>query len=128
MRKDLKVVYEFELRTNNRHSCMEYMEGLAHDVTYLLWNCICGKMKRAAILHFRLYWSLPQKAKNCIVVVKLMETKFLIFLNFFNVILKGFFPSFFDVIFSMFYLSILCLFYIFVFLCFVVLCFIIDPN
>ena len=55
-------------------------------------------------------------------VIKLIEIKFSIFLNFFDVISK-FFRSFF----SMFCLSILCLFYIFAFLCFVVLCFVIDP-
>ena len=56
-------------------------------------------------------------------VVKLIEIKFSIFLNFFDVLSK-FFRSFF---FSMFCLSILCLFYNFAFLCFVVLCFVIDP-
>ena len=55
-------------------------------------------------------------------VVKLIEIKFSIFLNFFDVISR-FFRSFF----SMFCLSLLCLFYIFAFLCFVVLCFVIDP-
>ena len=34
----------------------------------------------------------------------------------------------FSFFFSMFYLSILCIFYIFAFLCFVVLCFVIDPR
>ena len=58
--------------------------------------------------------------------VKLIEIKFSIFLNFFDVISK-FFRSFFRSFFSMFCLSILCLFYIFAFLCFVVLCFVIDP-
>ena len=52
-----------------------------------------------------------------------MEIKFLIFLNFFDVISKFFnlFSLFFKCFFSMIYLSILCLFYIFAFLCFVVL-------
>ena len=39
---------------------------------------------------------------------------------------KGHFDLF-SIFFSMFYLSILCLFSIFAFLCFVVLCFVIDP-
>ena len=59
--------------------------------------------------------------KKCI--VKLMENKFSIFLNFFDDISK-----FFSMFFSMFCLSIFCLFYIFAFLCFVVLCFVIDPT
>ena len=29
-----KVVFEFQMRTNNRHTCMDYLEGLAHNVTY----------------------------------------------------------------------------------------------
>ena len=48
--------------------------------------------------------------------------KFLMFLNFFDVISK-----FFRCFFSMFCLFLLCLFYIFAFLCFVALCFVIDP-
>ena len=60
-------------------------------------------------------------------VVKLIEIKISIFLNFFDVISK-FFRSLFRSFFSMFCLSILCLFYIFAFLCFVVLCFVIDPK
>ena len=54
--------------------------------------------------------------------VKLIEIKFSIFLNFFDVILKLFFY-----LFSIIHLSI-CLFYIFAFLCFVILCFVIDPS
>ena len=29
-----KIVSEFQMRTNNGHSCMDYLEGLAHNVTY----------------------------------------------------------------------------------------------
>ena len=50
---------------------------------------------------------------------KIDGNKFSMSLNFFDVI-SNIFRSFFDV-FSMFCLSILCLFYIFAFLCFVVL-------
>ena len=64
--------------------------------------------------------------QNCIVVIKLMEINFSMFLNFFDVISKNF--RSFLMFFSMFCLSILFLFYIFAFLCVVVLCFVIDPD
>ena len=54
---------------------------------------------------------------------KIDGNKISIVLNFFDVISK-----FFSMFYSMFYLSILCLFYIFAFLCFVVLCFVIDLS
>ena len=49
--------------------------------------------------------SLSQTIKKWIVVVKLIEIKFSIFLNFFDVF-RSFFDVFFDVFFSMFCLSI----------------------
>ena len=76
-----------------------------------------SKVKDYAALNIKMY---------CF-VVKLIEIKFSIFLNFFDVISK-LFRSFFDLFFLMFCLSILCLFYIFAFLCFVVLYFVIDPS
>ena len=121
MRKDLKVVYEFELRTNNRHSCMEYMEGLAHDVTYLLWNCICRKMKLAVILHFRLYWSLPQKTKKVYCCRKIDGNKIFDISELF----QCYFEVFFFHLFSMFFfLCFIFLYYVFsIFLFFYVLSF-----
>ena len=29
-----KIVSEFQMRTNNGHTCVDYLEGLAHNVTY----------------------------------------------------------------------------------------------
>ena len=29
-----KIVSEFQMKTNNGHTCMDYLEGLAHNVTY----------------------------------------------------------------------------------------------
>ena len=29
-----KIVSEFQMRTNNGHTCMDYLDGLAHNVTY----------------------------------------------------------------------------------------------
>ena len=29
-----KIVSEFQMRTNNKHTCMDYLEGLVHNVTY----------------------------------------------------------------------------------------------
>ena len=55
-----------------------------------------------------------------------MEIKFSMFLNLFDVILIVF-RSFFQCFFSMFSLSMFCLFRVFAVLCFVVLCFVIDP-
>ena len=61
--------------------------------------------------------------RKSIAVVKWMEIKFSMFLNFFDVTL-----IFFRCFFSMFSLSMFFLFRVFAFLCFVVLCFVIDPE
>ena len=29
-----KIVSQFQMKTNNGHTCMDYLEGLAHNVTY----------------------------------------------------------------------------------------------
>ena len=29
-----EIVSEFQMKTNNGHTCMDYLEGLAHNVTY----------------------------------------------------------------------------------------------
>ena len=123
-----KIVSEFQMKTNNGHTCMDYLEGLAHNVTYwldqILYGTVLSLIEKAVLMCVR-YLKIPEISLRCrksIVVVKWMEIKFSMFLNFFDVI-----SIFFRCFFSMFSLSMFCLFRVFAFLCFVVLCFVIDP-
>ena len=75
-----KIVSEFQMKTNNGHTCMDYLDGLAHDVPYWLDQILCGAVLsligKAVLLCAKLRWSslikcsLPQNSWNMFMISK----------------------------------------------------------